>query len=128
MFEGMMNGEDLYLDLHSLDETKDYYNVPSFNSIEDESDELELMPSQDENTETFKTNAAFEDESAEFQLTHSPDENIATCETNESFEDDSSAHCIGIGKKGELKDFAKPLGNRGGTVLHLQAIQARFYC
>lgn len=56
--EEMMQKDNPYLDLSALDESKEYYNVPSFNSLEEEStddlfdkDGQECRQDSDENEE-----------------------------------------------------------------------------
>ena len=46
--EGMMQKDNPYLDFSALDETRDYYNVPSFNSLVDETDDVLLDKEEDE--------------------------------------------------------------------------------
>ena len=70
-----MQKDNPYLDFSALDETRDYYNVPSFNSLMDEiddelldkeEDELSKEPSDDINAEerTLKEECSNRDELA----------------------------------------------------------------
>ena len=43
-----MQKDNPYLDFSALDETRDYYNVPSFNSLVDETDDKLLDKEEDE--------------------------------------------------------------------------------
>ena len=48
MLEEMMQKDNPYLDFSVLDESRDYYNVPSFNSLMDESVDDELFDQDSE--------------------------------------------------------------------------------
>ena len=45
--EEMMQKDNPYLDFSVLDETRDYYNVPSFNSLTDETTDDEVLDKED---------------------------------------------------------------------------------
>ena len=45
--EGMMQKDNPYLDFSALDESREYYNVPSFNSLVDETTDDKLLDKED---------------------------------------------------------------------------------
>mgnify|MGYP001792583507 CR=1 FL=1 len=97
MIESMMISDNPYLDLSSLDESKDCYNAPSFNSIDDDDGNESEMVSDQTTKETHKSGK---------------DNDSGIHENNEC--------------NTELDDVFDPVEKTSGPVFDFDLMQARF--
>lgn len=102
MVETMMISNNPYLDLSSLDESQDCYNTPSFNSVDNNDDDVDDLVAFNEEARLSSTgNGSGKHEN-----------NDCNDDCNDDFND-------------EWDDVFEPLGKRNGPILDFDTMQAR---